>query len=41
MKKVILPAVIFIIAALMISCAKSITTYEAAAGRQKCGRSLR
>gem|GEM_PF-1372972 len=41
MKKNIFPIVIIIGTALLISCSRSITTYEAANGKAKCGRTIR
>ncbi|MEO6229320.1 MAG: hypothetical protein ABJB11_04045 [Ferruginibacter sp.] len=41
MKKSILTIVIITLLASVISCSRSITTYEAANGKAKCGRSLR
>jgi hypothetical protein len=41
MKKLILPAALIITLFCMLSCAKGITTYEAANGKAKCGRYIR
>ena len=41
MKKTILPAVIMMAATLFLSCSRGITTYEAANGKAKCGRSIK
>ena len=41
MKKAILPAVIIIVATLMISCSRGISMYDAANGKAKCGRHIR
>ncbi|MEO6734182.1 MAG: hypothetical protein ABIN01_23375 [Ferruginibacter sp.] len=41
MNKRHLPLAILLIGSLLISCARRITTYEAANGKAKCGRTIR